>query len=160
MPEIHPDDYGDWPIEVIAGVRWHVGPADPEGIEGGLRVACTLPEPEGWQVLAQDLASLDSAQYRQVAEWMIEHGWTEPLDPVESLRSRILGSMHSIYHFARQIRRWQNQPGLNFGDEARIIEERAGKVLVELGLTLAEPVEIRTVESFAPAGQTVPDVEC
>lgn len=40
-------------------------------------------ELEGAGMLARDLARLDEGQYALVAEWMIGHGWTEPLDPVE-----------------------------------------------------------------------------
>lgn len=46
-------DHHDWPLEG----PWHVGPADPEGLEGGLRVWCNAqgepaagPRREGWVV--------------------------------------------------------------------------------------------------------------
>lgn len=48
-------------------------------------------EPEGWEVLARDLAHLDTAQYWMVAQWMIDHGWTEPLDPVPAIYDGLMG---------------------------------------------------------------------
>lgn len=40
----------------------------------------TEPQREGAEVLARDLRNCTDASRLLVAEWMLAHGWTEPLD--------------------------------------------------------------------------------
>lgn len=64
---------------------------DPESLEGSDR-------------LAYDLALLAPDQYRQVAEWMVERGWTEPLDTLAPAVARqrrraalLLAAIHELH---------------------------------------------------------------